>query len=832
MALQKSHIHVAERTIIMKKSKLGLLFLSSLALVTGVASTGVAGILANQSNVSVVKAALGSSLYALDATAESAKGKDNVYASAEDITVNNVTWNVTGNSTMTPWRIGGKNLTSADRTVYSKTAISGSVKTVQLTVGAAASVTVNSARLEVYSSLEKANQGGTGDVATKDFEWSINSTLTVESDEGTVWTDRYYAFVFTVTIGGSNKFIEFKGVEFFAESNVVTPSISVTGVELNKTNTSIEIDNTEQLTATISPSNATNTNVVWTSSDTNVATVSNSGLVTAIDEGTTTITVTTRDGSFTASCVVTVPAPSFADVLNLHNAKRYISNGSYYLHSNGSSKLPSAVLGDAEDAPTLLTFKLVGDNAYKIVDPDGKFLSTTDKNDALRFGTTPSIWNVSSGSNDEMNISTVLSDSVTRVLSLYTATTGPQDFRTYKTGSASCTTVKLASEIVVDTSSVSIVEEGPITITEGDTTTINANAVGGVLSWTVSDSTKATITDNGDGSCSVTGVLAGEVTVFAHVGDKTASISITIEAAANDVELEGDILTRESTGIENGSSSYGAWKKKTLENSYSGSSAGGYDSIQLRTSNSNSGIISTGLGKAIRKVSVKWDSHTAAGRTIDIYASNTPYSSVEDLFNDEKCGTKVGSLTYGQDNATITIEGDYQFVGVRSSSSALYLSEIAFVWEQHDFPMITLKDSKTLTSSWTKGYCEHGTDADYTLNSAVRFVGSVAEDVFDDISEIGFVITITKTDAEPVTVTRKSGLSLYSTIDDSQNGHIDFGSEAIYSPESGFMSFGLIISEITSAYDGTIDFTPYAVIGGMKYVCDTTQIIVVDGDVA
>ena len=82
--------------------------------------------------------------------------------------------------------------------------------------------------------------------------------------------------------------------------------IPVTDVSLDYVEATLTEGDTLQLTATVSPADATNQNVSWESSDTFVATVSPDGLVTAVQEGTATITVTTEDGGLTASCQVTV----------------------------------------------------------------------------------------------------------------------------------------------------------------------------------------------------------------------------------------------------------------------------------------------------------------------------------------------------------------------------------------------------------------------------------------------------------------------------------------------------------------------------------------------
>lgn len=87
---------------------------------------------------------------------------------------------------------------------------------------------------------------------------------------------------------------------------VKAATVSVTGVSLDKTSLSMTVGDTQTLTATITPSNATNKSVIWSSSNTSVATVSSSGVVTAKASGSATISVKTTDGEKKATCTVTV----------------------------------------------------------------------------------------------------------------------------------------------------------------------------------------------------------------------------------------------------------------------------------------------------------------------------------------------------------------------------------------------------------------------------------------------------------------------------------------------------------------------------------------------
>src|SRR5699024_5003512 len=87
-----------------------------------------------------------------------------------------------------------------------------------------------------------------------------------------------------------------------------TKPIAVTGVTIEPKTVSVDVDATTKLNSTVAPSTATNKAVSYKSSDEAVATVSSNGTVTGVAEGDATITVTTKDGSKTAKCELTVTA--------------------------------------------------------------------------------------------------------------------------------------------------------------------------------------------------------------------------------------------------------------------------------------------------------------------------------------------------------------------------------------------------------------------------------------------------------------------------------------------------------------------------------------------
>ena len=164
----------------------------------------------------------------------------------------------------------------------------------------------------------------------KTITWSTDNSSIATVEDGLVTAVGVGSVIITATTSN--------GITATCNVTVTATAVNVTSVSLNKTTSSIEIGNIETLTATISPSNATNKNVTWHSNSTSIATVSSTGDVTAISSGQATITVTTEDGNHTASCIFTVVEPTVVedtvDYTNKYNIpwllnKKYNNYNSY-----------------------------------------------------------------------------------------------------------------------------------------------------------------------------------------------------------------------------------------------------------------------------------------------------------------------------------------------------------------------------------------------------------------------------------------------------------------------------------------------------------------------
>ena len=145
-----------------------------------------------------------------------------------------------------------------------------------------------------------------------------------------------------------------------------------------------------------------------------------------------------------------------------------------------------------------------------------------------------------------------------------------------------------------------------------------------------------------------------------------------------------DYINFTTTGISKAETNYYSYNNKTYvsDAAYALQCASQYSSIQIRSKNSNSGIVSTGSGGYLRKVTLTWNSNTSSARQVDIYGKNEPYNSPSDLYSTSTKGTKLGSISRSSSPNSLEITGEYKYIGLRSKSDALYLDDIEIVWER------------------------------------------------------------------------------------------------------------------------------------------------------
>ena len=278
--------------------------------------------------------------------------------------------------------------------------------------------------------------------------------------------------------------------------------------------------------------------------------------------------------------------------------------------------------------------------------------------DAQAVSTTPDDYTFTGSASGEIVVTLAKPQSATKALYVKSIEV------TYSTGGE---TPEPATKYAVN---ISEMTNGSVTANlteaaEGATVTLTVTPDQGYMLETLTvvdaEQTEITVTDN------KFTMPASDVTVSATFVEKPAS--------------EGDILNYDVIGVQG--STYSEWTG--IEGAsgavYAGNSAGSNNSIQLRSNNNNSGIVSTTSGGKVKSVKITFNSNTIDARTVDVYGSNTAYTAATDLYGDN-AGTKLGSATKSDGaEQTITVTGDYAYVGIRSASGAIYLDEVAIVWE-------------------------------------------------------------------------------------------------------------------------------------------------------
>jgi uncharacterized protein YjdB len=284
---------------------------------------------------------------------------------------------------------------------------------------------------------------------------------------------------------------------------VTSTGVAVTGVTLDPTTAVISIAGTIQLTHTITPSNATNTNVTWETNNPSVATVSN-GTVTGVAEGKANITVKTQDGNKVATCEVTVQAGN-------------ISVGSVSLDE------PSiTIVGGLKT----ITIPVKGTKTLK---------ATVEPANATNKAVT---WKSSNDNIAKVNNGTVTAGETAGTATIIVAT---QDGS--KTDTCVVNVTTLVNSVSLNKASTTILVGNTETLTE---TVLPDNAANKSVTWKSSNENVATVSAGG----LVTGVAAGSATITATAQDgsgKTGTCAVTVTSTP--IQVTG--VTLDKTSIPN-----------------------------------------------------------------------------------------------------------------------------------------------------------------------------------------------------------------------------------------------------------------------------------------
>jgi gliding motility-associated-like protein len=398
------------------------------------------------------------------------------------------------------------------------------------------------------------------------------------------YKDAYTGASVTLTSGATQSLTAFQYI-VLTNQNVAT--VAVTGVSVSPTTASIAAGLTQQLTAAVAPSNASNQNVTWSSSNTAVATVNAAGLVTAVAAGTATITVTTQDGAKTATCAVTVTAASHFAV-NFYRPSTWGTGIDIYWWS----ALPAGVLADGTWPGVAMTNS--GNNWYSYT-----FTNVTSTNVIFDDGSNQTA-NLNRGSNGwyyngnwyntqpvpvtGVTVSPTSASLAVNATQQLTATLVPSNatvtgvtWASSNTAVATVSTSGLVTAVAAGTATITATTNdnsftatsaitvnttnAPVTgvtmnpttasVSVGGTQQLTAtvapgNATNKTVSWSSSNTAIATVNTSG----LVTAVAAGTatITVTTQDGSKTATCAVTVTTVA----VTGVTMSPTSTSLSVG----------------------------------------------------------------------------------------------------------------------------------------------------------------------------------------------------------------------------------------------------------------------------------------
>ena len=182
---------------------------------------------------------------------------------------------------------------------------------------------------------------------------------------------------------------------------------------------------------------------------------------------------------------------------------------------------------------------------------------------------------------------------------------------------------------------------------------------------------------------------------------KLTSFGIDLRETGGVDNMREDLIDAQLTGIK--ADTYANWTGSGSSSSavYIGNtSTRNNGDMGLRTS-PNSGIAVSQSGGRLKQITITIAKHTTAGRRIELYAKNSAYSSIDDLFDDAKKGTLLTSIyasSAGNVTETYVFESDYNYFAVRSNYGAISVPEIRVSWEGGvPKPFVTTGDATAIT---------------------------------------------------------------------------------------------------------------------------------------
>lgn len=449
--------------------------------------------------------------------------------------------------------ITGIAITSTPVSVTATTQDSSKTASVSVTVTraiAVAGISITPDSVGVGSTISLATVITPADASNKALRWTSSDTTIakVSTDTPLVTGIAPGTVVITATAQDSG---------YTATANVVAYNVLPTALTVNGT-ASVGAGDTVVLSAVFTPANTSNKTLSWSSSDTSIAKVNNSGLVTAVAPGNVTITATTSGGIVTATKAITVVSAGLCGILPNNGFEGGITgwmivgqtvNGlppAAIVSSGARSGSKAAVISGEGGVSTTVLMPVAGRKAVtfsayaKILDLPAwagfgidYIDSSNNKITADQFAVTATAYTLYS---------------VTRITPPNTARVNIWTYKTSSAGKFYLDDFCVTAGPVVDVSSVSITPN-PASVAVGYTKTLAAtilpaNATIKTVTWTSSNTAIATVNASGV----VTGVALGTATITATSteGGKTATTTVTVTPP---IALTGVNITPDSVII-------------------------------------------------------------------------------------------------------------------------------------------------------------------------------------------------------------------------------------------------------------------------------------------